>query len=286
MTTDTYIPPNCRPLSADTSKQQIRFGIQGFPGTGKTWSSLGFPNPIVLNLDRGLGAHQGRSDVNEIPFYQQSFGGKPYEIKDKLVEWLGNHGPKFTENQTLVIDSLSSLEAAYHSWYKVNEMSIAVSSKSGKVNDFAEWQIKEQFFNEIHVLIKSFKCDVILLAHESERADKPTTIGQPGLYTGKIRPFLSGKFGDIIIREYTDWFRAHSCKKPTEPKPETLAAFRMTAKEFKDMCDSFVGDTLYYWQTQGDDLFNAKASSLVNPPLYIPATFAAFSKYKRNIKQT
>ncbi len=291
-TTDIYIPPNCYPLSDDKSKQQIRLGIQGFPGTGKNWAALGSPdgrqvgftNCIVANLDRGLGAFQGCAHIHEIPFYKMY---KPEELKDKIIEWLAREGPKFKENQTLVVDSLSALEQIYHSWYRANETLVAISAKTGKVNDFAEWNIKEAWFSELALHFKNIKCDVILLTHEIERADKPTTIGQPGTYTGKIRPLMTGKVGDSIIKEYTDWFRQHACKKPTDPKDETLAAFRMTKQEFKAMCDSFVGDTIYFWQTQGDDLFNAKASSLVNPPLYIPATFGAFSKYQRQTnKQT
>ena len=73
-----YIPPSCRTLSEDTAKQQIRLGIQGFPGSGKDWSILGtpdgkqkgFPNPIVLNLDRGLGAHSQCTNIYEVPLYK------------------------------------------------------------------------------------------------------------------------------------------------------------------------------------------------------------------------
>lgn len=284
--TNLYIPPNCQPLSHDTSKQQIRLGIQGFPGTGKDWSVLGtpdktqigFPNPIVLNLDRGLGAHSGCDWIYEIPFWKIY---KRLEQKDKMIEWLDKEGTKLSENQTLIIDSLSSLEQIYHMWFKANELQLAIGS-NGQYNNFIEWQMKEKWFNEIHVMLKSFRCDIVLLCHEAERADKPTAPGQPGLYTGKIRPVLSGKFGDLIIREYTDWFRQHSGAKTKEPKDETLANFRMTKQEFFYMCDSFVGETIFWWQTKGSDLFDAKASSLINPPTFIPATYESFRKYQRN----
>lgn len=283
-----YIPPNCRPLSEDTAKQQIRLGIQGFPGTGKDWAVLGtpdrkqigFPNCMVLNLDRGLGAFQGCDWIHEIPFWKISFGGKKEDQKEKVTRWLNEEGPKLTSNQTLIIDSLSTLEQIYHIWFKFNEVELAMTN-SGKINEFAEWRLKEQWFNELHVIIKSFACDVILLCHESERPDKPTSVGQPGTYTGKIRPVLSGKFGDIVIREYTDWFRQHCGAKTNDPKPETLAAWRMTKAEFMAMQASFVGDTVYFWQTKGDDKFDAKASSLVNPPTYIPATYESFLKYSK-----
>jgi hypothetical protein len=289
--TNIYLPPTCRPLSEDTAKQQIRLGIQGFPGTGKNWSILGtpdkkqsgFPNPLILNLDRGLGAHQGCTWIHEVPIFKLY---KRTEQKDKIIEWLDREGSKLTENQTLIIDSLSSLDQIYHMWFKDNESRLAVGS-NGSYNNFVEWQMKEKWFNEIHVMIKSFRCDIILLCHEAERADKPTTPGQPGAYTGKIRPVLSGKFGDLIVREYTDWFRQHSASKNQDPKEETLKNFRMTKVEFLDMQKNFEGETIYYWQTKGNDLFDAKASSLVNPPTFIPATYESFLKYSRcNNKQT
>jgi len=292
MNTSIYIPPSCRPLSEDMAKQQIRLGIQGFPGSGKDWSILGtpdgrqkgFPNPIVLNLDRGLGAHSQCSTIYEVPLYKMY---KRTEQKDKLIEWLDREGTKLSENQTLVIDSLSSLEQIYHIWFKDNESQLAVSS-NGSYNNFVEWQLKDKWFNEIHNIIKGFKCDIVLLSHEAERADKPISPGQPGLYTGKIRPILSGKFGDLIVREYTDWFRQMSSSKTKEPKEDTLKSFRMSKTEFVTMSDTFVGETIYFWVTKGTDTFDAKASSLVNPPTFIPATYESFCKYSRqtNKQQT
>lgn len=281
-----YIPPNCNSLDKIVGRQQIRLGIQGFPGSGKTWAAMTFRNPIVLNLDRGLGAHQGRPDIIEIPFYKPELSGKRGELKDKLVLWLEKEGPKISEEQTLVIDGLSATEVAYHQWFSANESSLAIT-KEGTYNKFIEWQIKEKYYPELGYLFKSFKCDVILLAHEAERPDKSTTPGQPGSYTGKIRPILTGKAGDQLIRDYTDWFRQSCSDKPTDfsgIKPESLANWGMTLDEFKKMCATFTGTTIYFWQTQGDDKFDAKASSLVKSPKFIPANWESFSKYMR--KQT
>ena len=285
---ETYIPPDCRPLSDITSKQQIRLGIQGFGGTGKTWSALGtpdrktrgFPNPLVVNIDRGLGAHQGCADILELPFYKLFHHA---EMKDKLISWLNTHGPRLTENQTLIMDSLSSIEQIYHQWFE-NNKSLFVAS-NGKLNEFAEWNFKEKFFNELHLLLHTLKCDIIILAHESERPDKSTVSGQPGQYTGKIRPLMTGKVGDTIIKEYTDWFRQRSFAKTNDPKESTLESFRMSKIDFLEMQNAFVGDTIYVWQTKGDDYFDAKASSLINPPTFIPATYESFLKYSRSNKQ-
>lgn len=287
MSDTIYTPPNCRTLASDCSKQQIRLGIQGYPGTGKTWAALTFPNPIVLNLDRGLGAHAGRADVIEIPFYQSSFsGGSSSELKDKLVSWLQKEAVKLSEQQTLIFDGCTSLQNAYHTWYAANQHMFL--TRQGKVDDFAEWQVKKKYFGEVMEIFKALKCDVIFIAHEAARPDKPTTVGQPGEYRGKIRPLLTGAFGDEIVGYYSDWFRQHAADKPSDYsaiKPESLALWGMkTPQEFKAMADEFPRNTIYYWQTEGDDVFDGKCSSLVNFPRYIPANYKSFLKYAR--KQT
>jgi hypothetical protein len=278
-----YTPPGCTTLDKSTTKQQIRLGVQGFPGTGKTWAALTFPNPIVLNLDRGLGAHQGRSDVIEIPFYDSKFSGGKGQLKDKLITWLESEGMKLSSEQTLVFDGCSSLEVSYHQWFALNQHNFL--TKQGKVDDFAEFQVKKKYFGELHELFKSLKCDLIFISHESERADKPTTVGQPGTYSGKIRPLVTGAYGDIIVRDYTDWFRQHASDKPKDYAsitPESLSNWGMkSVAEFKSMCEDYPRNTIYFWQTEGDNIFDGKCSSLINFPRFIPATYKSFTKYMR-----
>jgi hypothetical protein len=280
-----YTPPNCRTLASDSSKQQIRLGIQGYPGSGKTVSSSTFPNAIYANFNRGLGILEGQSDIIEIPFYKMA---SRKTMKDYYTAWLDKEGIKLTSEQTLVEDSLSDLSVYYHQWFKDNESTVAVG-KNGRYNDYAEWQEKVKWFEELGNIHLGLKCNVILVCHESERADKPTTVGQPGTYTGKIRPLITGATGDTIVKDYTDWFRQHCAQKPIDYSKitdESLVNWGMkTQKEFKEMCDTFEGPTIYYWQTMGDDLFNAKKGSLVGTcPKYIPANYKSFLKYAR--KQT
>lgn len=278
-----YIPPNCNTLDTLSSPPQVRLGIQGFPGSGKTFASLSFKNPIVINLDRGLGAHEGRKDVIEIPFYKQSFSGQPHEAKDKLIQWLDKESKNITEEQTLVVDSCSAIEVAYHSWFEKNKLNVALGG-SGKVNDFVEWQLKERYFGEIFATFKTLRCDVIWITHESERRDKSTTIGIPGEYTGKIRPLMTGKVADTMNKDFTDWFRQMSAEKPKDlnaVSDEVLKNWGMNKAEFKDMANSFPRDTIYFWQTSGDNTFDAKAGSMVNFPKFIPANYSSFQKYRR-----
>jgi len=278
-----YTPPGCRTLDQVTARQQVRLGIQGYPGTGKTWAALTFPNPIVLNLNKGIGAHVGRKDVIEVP--REKFK-TPTEVKDNVIEWLQQVGPKLTNEQTLIFDSVTDFEVYYHLWFNANKLQLALGS-GGKVNDFAEWNFKEKVFDELFNLFQGLACDVVMITHESDQPDKPAP-GQAASYSGKIRPLFTGKVKDKICHTFTDWFRQGSCGLVPDDKitPELLSDWKMTKPEFQAMQKTFPDKTLYYWLTVGDDKFDGKASSLVSPPKYMPANFSSFQKYTRKINQT
>ena len=264
-----YIPPGCSTLAAMTSKQQIRLGIQGFPGVGKTWSALTFPKPVVVNLNKGLGVHIGREDVISV---ERSLFGKQHEVKDRLLDWLNEHGPRFSSEQTLILDSLTDLETYYHLWYECNKMQFL--TKTGKLDDFAEWSVKEKYFDELFNLFQGLSCDIVVITHETEQPDKQYP-GQAITYSGKIRPLFTGKIKDKLTHTFTDWFRQGCCDKPSIDKitPDMLSSWKVSIDEMKAMLNTFPDKTLYYWQTQGDDKFDAKASSLVSPPKFMPANF-------------
>lgn len=272
-----FIPDGCKSLK-DSPVPQIRLGLQGYGGTGKTWSALTFPNPMVLNIDNGLGAHAGREDVIDVAIYDEDyckkiFGNKftKHNRRDVVDLWIDKIAPKIEKGQTLIIDGNTGLQNAYHLWYSVN----VVVGQGGKVNDFAEWKLKQVFFGGIFEAIKTLQCDVVFLFHESEKKEKS------GEYLGKIRPLMTGAMGDELLGHFTDFFRQHSGNKPKEMSPEKLALWGMTPNDFSIMAGNFKGNNIYYWQTEGDDMFDAKRSSLVDAPRFIPADYKSFLKYRR-----
>lgn len=279
---DLYIPAGCQYLSDIKEIPQIRLGIQGYGGTGKTWAALTFPNCIVANLDRGLGAHVGRNDIIEIPFYNPDFCKKvdpnytPIRKKDVLLKWLTEHGMKLKPHQTLVWDGNTPTQAAYHVWYEANKMKFL--TRDGKINEFAEWNQKVAYYSELFDILKILPCHVVFICHEVDKKEKT------GGYAGKVRPLLTGQMGDEMTTHFTDWFRQLSGSKPANYdtiSEDTLRTWRLSKSEFKAMCDTFQGETVYYWQTVGDDIFDAKASSLINPPRFIPANYTSYEKYRR-----
>lgn len=280
-----YKPPGARTLAEipSTELQQIRLGIQGFPGTGKTFAATTFPNTVFLNLDRGLGAHTGREDIIEVPIYDpnfvascgpfQSSNGAPTK-KEAFENWLKTQAVKLTRDQTLVIDGSTGLQNAYHAWYPLNKV---YSRSTGKENEFGEWTVKKDWFSWIGETLKTLQCHVLYLCHEVEAKDKKTQE-----YTGKLRPLLTGAAGDEIVGHFTDWFRSISADKPTSNlTPEQLTKWGMNQAEFSKMLEQYPRQTHYFWQTEGSELFDGKCSSLVNFPRFIPASFESFKKYMR-----
>lgn len=276
-----FIPNNCKTLD-QVNEPQIRLGIQGFPGVGKTWAALTFPNPIVLNLDKGLGAHFGNKNIVEVPIGEDAYCKTIYpaykslgDKKTVLELWFNNIAPKLEEDQTLIFDGGTGLQRIYHKWWEANP----ALTKQGKVDDFAEWRLKINFLGTLFEQAKTFKCNFIFICHEAEKKDKD------GLYSGKIRPLMTGQFADELVSHFTDWFRQHATKKPsdfTQVKNETLKNFgSINIDAFKKICDSFKNDTVYFWQVESDDLTDCKASSLIDFPRNIPATYSAFKAYSK-----
>jgi hypothetical protein len=282
-----YIPQGCSPLSDIKDIPQIRLGLQGFPKTGKTWSALTFPNPIVANLDRGLGAHIGRKDVIEIPFHSDAYcltvdkAYKPANKKDILIKWLETHGRKLTPEQTLIWDGNTPTQNAYHRWFEAHAGDFV--SSNGTRDGFAEWKQKINFYQELIGLLMVLPCHVVYITHEAEKKEKS------GQYNGNIRPLLTGQYGDEIVGNFTDWFRQKAGEKLDVEKatPDQIRSMKdnwgMTKEEYKSMQDSFPNRTIYYWQTSSDDIFDGGSSSMSGQPKYVPANFSSFEKYRRKL---
>lgn len=278
---DIYTPPGCTTLAEIKEQPQLRLGLQGPPGSGKTWAALKFPNPIVLNIDRGLVSHFGRKDVIEIPFYNPSFVDKivprsglscPPNRKDAILKWLASEGQKLTSNQTLIIDSQTQLQNAFHAEYRINP----VITKSGRIDDFAEWNLKVIYFGELMEWLKTLKCNVIYICHETADRDKT------GELNGMVRPLLTGQFADQLASHFTDWFRALTYTKPTKDTVEKAKEFfKIDDATFKEWSDNSDNETFYVWQTQSDSVAKHIKTSLVRAPKLVVANPSVFDKYKR-----
>lgn len=283
---ELYKPKGSINLSEDSAKQQVRLGVQGYGKTGKTWSGLTFPNPVVMNLDRGLGAHKGRADVIDVPFYSPSFCDtifprsgteRPPNRRDAILKWLSTEALRLTKEQTLVMDGGTVLENAFHAQYKLEPV---ISRSTGKEDNFAEWRLKNDYFAQVFDLLKATTCDVIYLCHET--ADRSAT----GDLNGRVRPILTGQFGDKLVGNCTDWFRQWAVAKPSTE--DELSRFtKKFCSDSKELAASFVESTpkehktIYIWQTTSDDVATCGTSTLLNVPKFIVASYQSFLSYER-----
>jgi hypothetical protein len=237
---------------------------------------------MVLNIDRGLGAHIGRKDVIEIPFWNPTFVDKiiprsglsnPPNRKDAIIKWLSTEGMKLVAEQTLVIDSSTQLQNAFHAEYRINPK----VTKQGKIDDFGEWNYKLIFFDEVMALLKSLKCNVVYICHET--ADRDRT----GELNGSVRPLLTGQFSDQLASHFTDWFRCHAYSKPLEDKQaKAKEFFGLSDGQLKEWLASTSNGTMYVWQTASDEIAkHVKTSTMVNAPKYVLANYSVFGQYKR-----
>lgn len=279
---DVYLPPHCTTLDQLTFNAQLRIGIQGFPKSGKTYAALTFDNPIVANFDRGLKSHQGRKDVMEIPFYNDTFVDKivkrksvqyvdirngitkprPFNKRDALTTWLYTEGVKLTPKQTLVIDGNTSIQAAFHAQYWTEPK----LDRDGKVKPYEEYAEKINYFTELAFCLKALSCDIVYICHEArDRNDA-------GELNGKIRPLMSGAFKDELASHFTDWFRAHVYDKPTNDAEVTKLSIQLKCtKEYVQQLikeSSPTSEALWLWQTESDAVAEC-STSIPNCPKYI-----------------
>lgn len=269
-----HTPDGCSTLEK-VERQQIRELLQGYYGQGKTFSALTAPNPCVLNLDNNLGAHVGRADVINVPFYDKKFAAKySAAIHVAVPKWIADVGTKLSEEQTLVIDGLTNLNNAYD-----REVGVPMSTKTGKLDMQAWWGDKLDWQKELFESLKALKCDVIICCHEQPEREK--TGSEAGELTGKILPLVQGSFKDQLGTHFTDVFRQHAVSKLSKDdieknKEKLLVNYGMkSVDEYIAFQNSFETNTMYIWQTSPDSLSACKCH-LVNQPKYIRANWNIF----------
>lgn len=272
-------------MDSDTSRPQIRLGIQGYPKTGKTFNALSFPNPVVINMDRGLGAHIGRSDVVDVPFYNPAYvdsivkrdgAQAPVNKRDALLKWLMTTATQLISEQTLILDGSTSIQNAFHTQYNLNP----VLTKNGKIDDFAEWRLKGEYFGQLCDQIKMLKCDVVYICHETP--DRDTS----GSLNGMVRPLLTGQFGDQLASHFTDWFRSWAISKSISDMKKFMDWSGMSEAQVKETIANSSTDTIYLWQTMSDNIAKCGTSTLVGQPKMILANYSSFVKYGRSKQKT
>lgn len=266
-TPNLYTPPIAT-TEIDTYKN-VFLGIQGEAGTGKTASSLTFPNPILALLEKpDLEGIMSLPHLKEmavppiLPFYKNEWldqhkfpkfnapGSNEYkhDPAGSFKTWLEGTARQITNQQTLVVDNWTRLQELFDelNW------SYKTYSKKGEEDFYVPWDRKLDFSEQVMNALVSLDCNVVVLFHEVRERDKAT-----GLITEKIQPLQKGQF-IVKLKTYFPNF------------------FRQRVRGKRDTTGAMTEDVEYLWQTKSNDSFDAKCSK-PNLAQYVPANFKSLS---------
>ena len=228
-----YTPAEAKPSEIPN----IRIGIQGEPGSGKTTAALTFPNVTVLNFDNKL--PQGTLAV---PFWNDDFvwtlvpkkGNLPANTRDAFLEWLKKNYAKFEPGQTVVLDSWTMLQKAFDQQSRLEPS----FSKSGQEDKFAFWKHKLEYSCDVCSLLQKMRCMVVVTVHDQRERDSE------GNLTGKFKPLQQGAFADMMAGFFTCWFGQHSRDEKRKEYPSE-----------------------YLWQIRSDSLRYSNIDIVIPPEL-------------------
>ena len=234
---------------------QVRMGLIGTPGTGKTTAALTFPNPIVLDFDRIC-----PPGALSIPFYDRDTRRKwlkaksaiDYGPRDGLIDFLKYEAPKFGPETTLIVDSWTSFMNMFDTWQEANKESIYWSVKKNEVDGRALHGDRLTLAVEFATAIKELRCNIIVTMHEIIERDKD---GNP---LSSIKPIMKGQFADQMALHLTAFFRQLQSPK-------------------------WAGNSGYYWKVKPDDVFKPKTPHGFKVP-ELGAIDATYEAYRRQFK--
>jgi len=258
--------------ASETNSSQRRILIQGPPGSGKTYSVvMSAPNPLIAAWDNGL----TNPDIQKLnppvlPFYdeawckEQSFspGGKKGVNRAVLFEdFLRHEGPKIPEGVALIVDTLSF-------WSDVAEEYLwsitPISKKTNEKDGYDYWASYADYFNRCLTLMTTFKCDVVITAHEVE------IYGKESGRLEKIAPLLKTK--ELVSRlagYFTDYVRMHAVQKAQAPGAPS--------KDLK-------AETEWLWQIKPAGLVSCKSRS-GSDRIYVPARWDSLNYGSETMKE-
>jgi len=182
------------------TNSQRRVLLMGPPKWGKTWSALTSPNPVVADFDRGLAGYP--NEVCSIPFYDLKWVMNTFKLRwnaEAFLKWLQTDALQLEKDQTLIVDSLSTLSDAL-----TTELdSKTPLTRQGEKDSFWFWRAWSQYLCDMCNAFTRLQCNVILISHEQEIRDSETgkILGYKWLLKGQDFPPRMSQFFTDVIRQ-------------------------------------------------------------------------------------
>lgn len=211
-----FIPTYAVELSS-RGQPKIKLGLQGDSGTGKTFAALSFPNPIVADFDENLSRFADRQ-LPVISFVsaefmekfaegkfkaKKSFPEDTHNVKDAFIQFIYNDARKIDPEQTLIIDSWSSIMDHVNNWYCAHPVMVRKEDGTYAEDGRKMYAEYKDFATIAFTGIKALKCNVVVTFHEHKMRDKITG----NLIDDKIAPLMEGSYKDQIKKHFTEFFR-------------------------------------------------------------------------------
>jgi len=150
-------------MIASSEPQPDRFILlAGAAFSGKTTAAISFPKPLILNFDNKITA----KGIDTIPFHDDKFvdsirpranAKNPANRRDAFHAWLQNNVNRLAD-YTVIIDSLTSLETAFH------QQTFDVEEKWG-VNGGLYFGAKLSYFLTAFALLAASNARIIVNCH-------------------------------------------------------------------------------------------------------------------------
>lgn len=257
------MPINLDPLQFVTKSPplpQIRMGLMGPPGSGKTTAVVNtFPSVVVIDYDKKLPPGINKIDITNPEIERQFVDPKipkvPGDARTSLRNFLEHFAVKFSPETILLLDSWTSMMNRMMQWQDDVKETQYWSQKKGEVDGWAIYDDLILYGIEITNYIKALPCHVVITFHEQVHRN------EKGNVTG-IKPLMRGQFADQIAAHLTTFFRCGFSK----------ALADKDAKKYNNG---------YVWKVKADDEFKPITPPGFKAPDdtgYLPATYQDYLK--------